>query len=198
MRISDEIRELAGEAGIYSNACGKLRELADRIDNEMIELPKDADGEPIRVGDTVCYCNSCLPMKVLSLSFDGQWHLTTNKAYIHGMSLVTHERPDSFERISDELKTCGETKRNAGYPDVDGRERYEVRGIQTEDIIAEVMRNAATCGLGMAACWDVGNATKYLLRLGRKDDKESELGKAENYLHHALTGEWIGEGNDED
>lgn len=51
--ISDEIRELAGEAGIYSNACCKLRELADRIDREMVELPKDADGVPIRIGDVL-------------------------------------------------------------------------------------------------------------------------------------------------
>ena len=50
---------------------------------------------------------------------------------------------------------------------VDGRERYEVRGIQAEDIIADVMLNA----------------------------EASELGKAENHLHHVRTGKWIGEWN---
>lgn len=43
----------------------------------------------------------------------------------------------------------------------------------------------------MAQAWDVGNALKYLLRAGRKDALDIELGKAENYLHHALTGEWL-------
>lgn len=30
-----------------------IRELADRIDAEMVELPRDADGEPIRIGDVL-------------------------------------------------------------------------------------------------------------------------------------------------
>lgn len=37
------------------------------------------------------------------------------------------------------------------------------------------------------------NVLKYLLRAGRKDALDIELGKAENYLHHALTGEWLSE-----
>lgn len=79
---------------------------------------------------------------------------------------------------------------------VDGRERYEVRGIQAEDIIADVMERVESAeGFGMSQAWDVGNALKYLLRAGRKDALSEELGKAENYLHHALTGEWL-ESND--
>ena len=74
----------------------------------------------------------------------------------------------------------------------DGRERYEVRGIQAEDVIADVMERVESAdGFGMAQAWDVGNALKYLLRAGRKDALDIELGKAENYLHHALTGEWL-------
>lgn len=75
---------------------------------------------------------------------------------------------------------------------VDGRDRYEVRGIQAEDIIAEVMERVESSeGFGMSQAWDVGNALKYLLRAGRKDALSKELGKAENYLHHALTGQWL-------
>lgn len=76
---------------------------------------------------------------------------------------------------------------------VDGRERYALRcGVGAEDIIAEVMTNVS--GQGAAVMWDVGNACKYLLRLGKKDDINIEMAKAENYLHHARTGEWIGGG----
>lgn len=46
-------------------------------------------------------------------------------------------------------------------------------------------------GSCMVQAWDVGNALKYLLRSGRKDALSKELGKAENYLHHALTGQWL-------
>ncbi len=80
---------------------------------------------------------------------------------------------------------------------VDGRERYEVCGIQAEEIISDVMERVESAeGFGMSQAWDVGNALKYLLRAGRKDALNKELGKAENYLHHALTGEWIGEGDE--
>ena len=37
------------------------------------------------------------------------------------------------------------------------------------------------------------NATKYLLRCEHKGQKESDLYKAENYLHRMRTGEWLGE-----
>lgn len=75
---------------------------------------------------------------------------------------------------------------------VDGRNRYYLGGIKAEDVIVDVMeRVESTEGFGMSHAWDVGNALKYLLRAGKKDALDIELGKAENYLHHALTGEWL-------
>lgn len=75
---------------------------------------------------------------------------------------------------------------------VDGRDRYDVCGIQAEEIIADVMERVESAeGFGMSQAWDVGNALKYLLRAGRKDALSAELGKAENYLHHAITGQWL-------
>jgi hypothetical protein len=57
-KISDELRKWCDESeadweGCDLGACDELRVLADRIDAEMVELPKDADGAPIHVGDTV-------------------------------------------------------------------------------------------------------------------------------------------------
>lgn len=79
-----------------------------------------------------------------------------------------------------------------GMEKVDGRERYELRGIQAGEIIADVMERVESAeGFGMSQAWDVGNALKYILRAGKKDALDMELGKAENYLHHALTGEWL-------
>lgn len=104
--ISDEIRELAGEAGIYSNACGKLRELADRIDREMVELPKDRDGVPIRVGDTVYLDDGraagvahifFMPNKAYAMCWDGDRYTERQP------SDITHTRHDSLGRIADEL-----------------------------------------------------------------------------------------------
>lgn len=82
---------------------------------------------------------------------------------------------------------------------VDGSDRYSLCGgtVSAEDVIADVMERVESAeGFGMSQAWDVGNALKYILRAGKKDALDMELGKAENYLHHALTGEWIGEGDE--
>ena len=46
--ISDELRKVADEYDVLP-----LYKLADRIDREMVELPKDKDGVPIHAGDTL-------------------------------------------------------------------------------------------------------------------------------------------------
>lgn len=75
---------------------------------------------------------------------------------------------------------------------VSGKTRYSLSGgVEAEDVIACVMANAFMRTGDMYKAWDVGNALKYLLRFGRKDDCDVELGKAENYIHHARTGEWL-------
>lgn len=75
---------------------------------------------------------------------------------------------------------------------VSGKTRYSLPGgVETEDVIACVMDNAFMSTCDMYKAWDVGNALKYLLRFGRKDGCDMELGKAENYIHHARTGEWL-------
>lgn len=93
--------------------------------------------------------------------------------------------PVPFDHFADDGGSFRET--------VDGRNRYDIGGIKAEDVIADVMERVESAeGFGMTQAWDVGNALKYLLRAGRKDALDIELGKAENYLHHALTGEWLG------
>lgn len=55
-KISGKIYEWCAfkmDTFIDNDDCDELRALADRIDDEMVELPKDADGEYIRAGDTL-------------------------------------------------------------------------------------------------------------------------------------------------
>ena len=54
-KISDEIREWCELCGGIIDSVDKaeLDALADRIDAETVELPRDRDGVPIHVGDTV-------------------------------------------------------------------------------------------------------------------------------------------------
>lgn len=74
---------------------------------------------------------------------------------------------------------------------VDGRARYDVGGVEAEKIIASVMETLWIENTGLEQVWDVANALKYLLRIGNKDPWTVEAHKAENYLHHARTGEWL-------
>lgn len=122
--ISDELRRLAHDEGVYGDACVGLRDLADRIDAETVELPNDRDGVPIHVGDTVYLNNGC-EAKVYrieltngrnairkSITVDIQG--LTHSVVVNIPSSLTHTFPDSWERIADELEEwCDRT-------DVDG------------------------------------------------------------------------------
>lgn len=70
----------------------------------MVELPKDADGVPIHVGDTVWGCISGMEMAVHELRLTDRWTISTDTGFAPKASAVTHERPDSWERIADELE----------------------------------------------------------------------------------------------
>ena len=56
MKISDEIRNWCDPSKNYTingDYRDMLRAIADRIDAEMVELPRGKDGKPIHIGDTV-------------------------------------------------------------------------------------------------------------------------------------------------
>ena len=108
-KISDEIREFIGDEDLYPRHIAWLRRIADRIDAEMVELPRDADGVPIHVGDTV-YLEDGRMAEAYSIKFK---NCETNVlcrtpsgcyGYVYRLpNKLTHTRPDSLERIADEL-----------------------------------------------------------------------------------------------
>lgn len=108
--ISDELREYC--KGLYKGAPNymTLTAIAKRIDAEMVELPRDANDEPILPGDTV-YAPSGGKCTVTSLQLYGKedpsWMASicgNGGSYISTGCELTHTRPDSWERIADELK----------------------------------------------------------------------------------------------
>lgn len=113
-KISDSLREQArhlwDDGRHMSLDSDQVKCLADRIDAEMVELPKDADGMPIHVGDTVWGCISGMQMAVHELRLKDRWTISTDTGFIPKASVVTHVSPDSFERIADELEAwCDRT-----------------------------------------------------------------------------------------
>lgn len=103
-KISDELREFADAEVLSAIQISDLKHMAKRIDAEMVELPKDKDGRPIHVGDTVYGCRSGMKMTIseLRMTADG-WSISTSRGYLTDAE-VTHTRPDSWERIADELE----------------------------------------------------------------------------------------------
>ena len=114
-KISDELREWAGllETSAYTKVTAeKISAIADRIDAEMAELPRDKDGKPIHVGDTVygkdgkAWCVRGVTIGEMSEALrctisvasdtDGWRHIRAE--------WFAHERPDSLERIADEIE----------------------------------------------------------------------------------------------
>lgn len=106
--ISDEVRKVADEYDVFP-----LYTLADRIDRELVELPRDRDGKPIHIGDTV-YAhgfpdgNGGATCEVCSIELnegrESRIELDAGGVVTYRTpSSLTHELPDSFERIAEEL-----------------------------------------------------------------------------------------------
>lgn len=73
-------------------------------------------------------------------------------------------------------------------------DHYKKGSFQTIDVIEEFLDNESRL-LTEKQKYLIGNAIKYLSRAGLKgstqEDAITDLKKAENYIHRAITGEWI-------
>ena len=69
---------------------------------------------------------------------------------------------------------------------------YNEMPVETIKIIHAIVKREE---LPREAAYDIGTAVKYQCRAGLKPDNnwKDDIRKAENYLHHARTGEWIKE-----
>lgn len=109
-KISDEIRNFVERS--YKDEYMDPKELlalADRIDAEMVKLPRDKDWKPIHCGDTV-FLDDGREAEVKAIQFydDGSATITCKMVddfsfTRHTSSSLTHTRPDSLERLADEL-----------------------------------------------------------------------------------------------
>lgn len=120
MKISDEIRKWCDNADVDGAACVELYALADRIDREMVELPKDKDGEPINLGDEVYLDGKNGHVTRIDYRIDNECYVifwSGSECIVcteTELAELTHNRPDSLVRIADDLdEWCGSV-------DVDG------------------------------------------------------------------------------
>lgn len=153
MSISDELRVFADEIDGYARAkvdrfnddlgCISylnedgitkgaftpkwFRYMADRIDAEMVELPRDANGETLHLSDKA-YDRKGNEQTALIFELYGEeeptWTVSTDYCTSLSPSVLTHERPDSLERISQELEEWSEDNRVNGDANVFSRAAY--------------------------------------------------------------------------
>ena len=93
----------------------ELRDMTDRELSEehgLVRLPTDADGEYIHIGDVMEWCDSGETLTVEGIGRDvlfyidggnAEWTAARNKRHRHAPT-VEEERPDSLDRIADELE----------------------------------------------------------------------------------------------
>lgn len=80
-KISDELRAAANMLFLSgSNGYNVLIGLADRIDSEMVELPKDAYGEYIHIGDVMEWCGSGETLTVEGIGSDVLFYIDGENA----------------------------------------------------------------------------------------------------------------------
>lgn len=107
MKISDEMREFVMCENLGAYQIAELRRIADRIDEEMVELPKDKDGVPIHVRDLV-YMDDGRRACVVEIDIKDDYVLIDcwdgNRYVAYPPSDTTHNPNDSWERIADELE----------------------------------------------------------------------------------------------
>ena len=116
-KISDELRERGN--GYYEQRngdCEWFHAIADRIDREMVELPKSADGKTW-TGREVCFWTDaeqegwhsfgCVALRC------GKWYVEDTDGMEFAAGSVWSERPDSFERIAGELDEMVDAASNA-------------------------------------------------------------------------------------
>lgn len=107
-KISDEIRKITKRYRDWLiKPCKELDDLADRIDRELVELPKDAHGEYIRVGDTLDGYGKTI--EVVEMRYGrGGWVLISRdgSGYADTFAFTHHHAPtveDVLREFADEL-----------------------------------------------------------------------------------------------
>lgn len=120
-KISNDIRNWCAHhecTPVDSDDCDELRAIADRIDHEMVELPKDRDGVPIHTGDKVWDVRDGQKLSVIGIVMEAyivRIYVTPDDTveWYAKPTDFTHKRPDSWESIAGELDEMVEAAQHA-------------------------------------------------------------------------------------
>ena len=84
-----------------------------------IELPKDADGEPIHIGDVMEWCNGSFTVHELKLTEDGWQTWDSEHGYaVHADECIRHHHAPTVEDVLRQFLGECESAQNLGYDEV--------------------------------------------------------------------------------
>ena len=140
-KISDEIRSFVKRS--YEDEYMDPKELlalADRIDRETVELPKDADGEYIHIGDVMEWCDSGETLTVEGIGSDVLFYIDGENAEWTAARNKRHHVPDTWERIAEELdEWCNSVDVDGDACDKPRELADRIRKLRELDAIADSM-----------------------------------------------------------
>ena len=100
MSITDELREYTKHYSVAGSTKDKLlTAIADRIDAETVELPKDADGVTIHVGDVLTDGKYTFVVYELAVFGDGSWSIRNEDGNAWSACDVTHYHEPTVEDV---------------------------------------------------------------------------------------------------
>lgn len=97
--------------------------------------------------------------------------------------LEAERRLENRHPISNAMKEITES--------VSGQSRYDGGELEAIVVIEALGMLLARRGVDPKKVYALQQVVRYIWRLGAKDAMDTELGKAENYIHRARTGEWL-------
>lgn len=127
------LRDEYGRLMAYTKAYELADEIQAEIGERFMELPVDADGVPIRVGEHVRgkYTDDKAPYKVHGFMFDfehGQWNIALNESRFASSNLLICVKPRTLQDVIAEYKELSGKQEIKDYFEVS----KELRDIQRE------------------------------------------------------------------
>lgn len=102
-----ECKAPVSDAGIREALALAIDEIEGELARDYVELPKDAEGVPIKVGDILTDGEYTFTVHHVTLRGDGRWGILDERDYAWAACDVTHKKPDTWEQIIYDAEKLG-------------------------------------------------------------------------------------------
>lgn len=103
--VQERLKMLHERELLCADECRALSLLVEELKQQYIKLPLDADGVPIRTGDTISYREMIHPHDCDTIVFydDGEWRVHTTDSWLLNPIECRHVKQDTVESLLEEF-----------------------------------------------------------------------------------------------